>query len=110
MPREPLDPFGFTREAGPDELDREKRVADRRLLLDHIDWLRRPPLGVYEEIERAIDLTHEGHPEAVIQSADGRSYTASEIIECWEIPDEVLDAYARPASHEDYSAGHWAGY
>jgi len=40
-------------EQTPDELLRSKRIADRAVLLDHIDHILRPPAWVYEEIEEA---------------------------------------------------------
>jgi hypothetical protein len=83
---------------------RSKRIADRAVLLDHIDHIIRPPAWVYEEIEEAIQHTLAGNLAAEIKSRDGKSYVAADLVERWEIDEELLEIYARPPDDRRYRA------
>ena len=85
-----------------DELTERKRVADRSSLLDHVDHLVRPPGWVYREIEEAIEHAIAGRFEAKIQSRDGCDYSVAELVERWELDEELLDLYRRPADDPSY--------
>jgi hypothetical protein len=88
-------------EPTPEELNERKRRSDRKHLLDHIDYVRRLPYWVYDDIEEAIGHAIAGKPNATIESREGR-YTATELIECWEIDEELLDLYRRPVDDPSY--------
>jgi uncharacterized protein YbjT (DUF2867 family) len=91
-------------EPTPDELLRSKRIADRAVLLDHIDDIIRPPAWVYEEIEEAIRHALAGNLAAEIESRDGKSYSAADLVERWELDEEILEIYARPSDDRRYRA------
>jgi hypothetical protein len=88
-------------QATPEELAEYKRISDRRVLLDHIDRVLRPPAWVYEEIEEAIRHAIAGNRTAKIESRDGSSYLVADLLECWEL-EELLEVYARPPQDLGY--------
>lgn len=88
-------------EPTPDELAERKRIADRAELLDHIDCLIRPPAWVYEEIEAAIRHALAGNLTAEIESRDGLSYTAADLMERWEL-EVMLETYRRGPDDPTY--------
>lgn len=88
------------------ELVDRKRIADRAVLVDHIDHIIRPPAWVYEEVEEAIRHALAGNLTAEIESRDGGSYVVADLVECWELED-LLEVYARPPADRSYQA--WAG-
>jgi hypothetical protein len=96
-------------EQTPDELLRSKRIADRAVLLDHIDHILRPPAWVYEEIEEAIRHALGGNLAAEIKSRDGKSYVAADLVERWELDEAILEIYARPPDDRRYRAWPEAG-
>ena len=82
MTREFNDAFNLgPREPAVDELEQNKRVADRKVLLDHVDWIFRPPLWVYEDMESAIASANRGLPDSEIICGDGYTRRASELTE-----------------------------
>ena len=87
------------------ELVDRKRIADRAMLLDHLDHIIRPPAWVYEEIEEAIQHALAGNLRAEIESRDGGSYVVADLLERWEL-EELLEVYARPPGDRSYRA--WA--
>lgn len=88
-------------ELTPEELAQRKRISDRRMLLDHVDWIIRPPAWIYEEIEAAIRHVLAGDHAATIESRDGRRYAVADLVERWEL-EEMLEPYARPAHDPSY--------
>jgi hypothetical protein len=78
-----------------------KRVSDRKILLDHVDYVMRPPVWVYEDIEAAIARVNADDSSAVVETGEGKM-TAQQLMEIWEIEEHVLEAYARLLEHEDY--------
>lgn len=89
-------------EPSNEERLKRKHVADRRVLLRHVDWILRPPTWVYDEIEQAIDHANEGRLDATVESRDGHRYTVSELVERWELDDELLEVYRRSADDPAY--------
>lgn len=85
----------------PEELLQRKRIADRAVLLRHIDHIVRPPAWVYEEMEEAIGHAIEGTLEVRIESRDGRSYSVAELLEVWEL-DDMLETYRRAPDDPSY--------
>lgn len=61
-----------------------------------------PLPGSTERSSKAIAAAIEGQAERTIESRDGREYPASELIENWELDEELLACYARPTDHPDY--------
>jgi hypothetical protein len=57
----------------------------------HIDHIVRPPGWVYGEIEEAIEHAIAGRLEARIRSREGCDYSVAELVECWELDEELLD-------------------
>ena len=80
----------------PEELAQRKRISDRAVLLEHVDHVIRPPAWVYKEIEEAIRHAIAGDSTAKVKSRDGTDYVVADLIERWEIDDEILETYARP--------------
>lgn len=100
--RKPDDTFDMSpRERTFEDLERDMSIADRKILLAHVDLMLRPPVWVYEDMEKAIACANRGKPESEILCGDGYTRTASELIERWELED-LLEAYARPLEHEAY--------
>ena len=87
-----------------EELQRSKAIADRAVLLGHIDHIIRPPAWVYEEIEEAIRHALAGNLTAEIQSRDGGSHVVADLIERWELGEDLLKDYARPPNDPAYQA------
>lgn len=94
-------------EQTPEELLRSKRLADRAVLLGHIDHIIRPPAWVYEEVEEAIRHALAGNLAAEIESRDGKSYVVADLVERWELDEELLEVYARSPDDRSYRA--WPG-
>ena len=92
-------------EPTPDELAQRKRIADRADLLDHIDYILRPPAWVYEEIEAAIRHALAGNLTAEIESRDGHSYATADLMERWEL-EGMLEIYLRAADDPSYEVGY----
>ena len=89
-------------EPTPEELAERKLLSDRRSLLRHVDHIVRPPGWVYDEIEEAIRHALAGNLTAEVKSRDGSSYIVAELLERWEIDEELLDAYARRPDDASY--------
>lgn len=86
----------------PEELAQRKRIADRAMLLDHIDYIIRPPAWVYEEIEEAIRHALSGNLTAEVESRDGSSYVVADLLQRWEVDEELLEIYAQPPDDPNY--------
>lgn len=91
-------------EPTPDELARRKRISDRAELLAHIDHILRPPGWVYDEIEEAIRQGLAGNLNARIESREGRTYAAAELIEGWEL-EPMFEVYGRALDDPSYRRG-----
>jgi hypothetical protein len=103
MKREIAIPDSHDPEPSSVELGERKRISDRAVLLDHIDYIFRPPAWVYEEIEEAIRHALAGDLTAEIESRDGSSYVVADLVERWEL-EELLEIYARPPDDRAYRA------
>jgi hypothetical protein len=80
----PIDGLLSRLERTEEERERDLRVAQRRELLDHIDYLIRPPARFYEELEAAIELAAAGRFDEEIEI--GREFcTVAEVIRRWEL-------------------------
>ena len=90
-----------------EELAERKRICDRSQLLDHVDAILRPPAWVYDEIEQAIRHAIAGDLTAEIESRDGHRYMVAEMIERWELAEEIFDVYRRAPDDPSYPSGHW---
>ncbi|HEY1238287.1 MAG TPA: hypothetical protein VGE91_08110 [Solirubrobacterales bacterium] len=71
-----------------EELEWRLRVAKRRELLDHVDYLLRPPAQFYSDLEKAIELAAEERMEERIE-IDRRQRSVAEIVDAWELEDLV---------------------
>jgi hypothetical protein len=75
------------------EPQRDLRIARRRELLDHIDYLLRPPAQFHRDLEKAIELAAEGRLDERIEI--GRELCAvGEVVASWELEDLVKRARA----------------
>ena len=88
-------------EPSPEALAERKRIADRAVLLDHVDRIMRPPAWVYAEMEEAIQHALEGNLTAEVESRDGWRYVVGDLVERWELED-VLEFYARSPDDSSY--------
>lgn len=95
-----IDELVLTREPTEEEKERELRVAKRRELLDHIDFLIRPSARFYEQLEQAIELAAEGRTDEPIEM-DRELCTVSEVIESWEL-EELVERAREGAWGERY--------
>lgn len=96
-------------ELTPEDRADRKRVADRRRLLDHVERVRRMPAWVYRDMEAAIACAIAGAIERAIECGDGRTLTAAELMEVWEL-DRLIEVYRRPADHDEYEGGYAPGW
>ena len=71
-------------------------------MLHHIDHIIRPPAWVYAEIEEAIRHAIAGNLAAEIKSQDGSTYVVADMLERWDIDEDLLEIYALPADHTNY--------
>jgi hypothetical protein len=103
-------PFSDFRGPEPttEELAERKRICDRSALLDHVDYIVRPPPWVYEEIEEAIRHAIAGDLAEEIESRDGHRYLVADLVERWEL-EEMLDVYRRAPDDPSYPSGHPGG-
>jgi hypothetical protein len=83
------------------QLAARKRIADRAVLLDHVDCIIRPPAWVYEEIEEAIRHALAGNRTEKIESRDGTDYVVADLVERWGL-EELFETYARPPDDPSY--------
>ncbi len=88
-------------EPTPEELAPRKRIADRAELLDHVDHIIRPPAWVYDEIEAAIRRALAGNLTVEIESRDGHTYAAADLMERWELQG-MLEIYGRAPDDPSY--------
>jgi hypothetical protein len=89
----PIDDLLPAAETTAEERERDLRVAKRQELLDHVDFLLRPPARLYSNLETAIELAAEGRLEERIE-IDRELCTVSEVIQTWELEELVERAKA----------------
>jgi hypothetical protein len=89
-----------------EELAQRKRICDRAELLEHVDFILRPPPWVYDEIEEAIGHAIAGELTEMVESRDGHRYAVTDLVERWKL-DEILDAYKRAPDDPTYPSGTW---
>jgi hypothetical protein len=72
-------------------LDREEMAefddtgfADRRALIDHVQWLTSPPGWVFDQLSEAIELAAAGKDDAWIEVAV-KNRPVPQVIEDWEL-------------------------
>jgi hypothetical protein len=99
-------PFPDFRRPEPtsEELAERKRICDRAELLDHVDYILRPPAWVYDEIEEAIRHALAGDLTAEIESREGHRYVVADLVERWDL-EEMLAIYRRPPDDPTYPSG-----
>jgi hypothetical protein len=85
---------GLTYEPTEEEKERDRRIDARRELIDHIDWLIRPPAWFYEQLEETIELAANGREGERVE-IDCRRYTVAEAVERWELHGLVESARQR---------------
>lgn len=78
----------------------EGQLEARRRLLDHIDWLIRPPAWFFRQLETAIELAATGRAEEIVE-VSCRRYRASEAIELWELEEFVERFGEEPEKPEE---------
>ena len=67
-------------------------MIDREQLLDHINWVLRPPVvqgWLLDQCTEAIKLVAAGRGEGVIE-IDCKRRTAAEAVEIWELEEFVV--------------------
>lgn len=84
----------LSREPTEEQKELERRVAERRELIDHIDWQIRPPAWFYEQLEQAIELAAQGRDGELVE-IDCHRCTVAEAIERWELQGPVESARQR---------------
>jgi hypothetical protein len=79
---------------GLDESD-DSGLEQRRELIDHLDWIIRPPLAWWfvDQIAEAIELAAAGKPDAWIE-VDVKNRQVSDVIADWELEELVERAKA----------------
>lgn len=70
-------------------------LDDRRQLIDHLEWVIRPPLAGWfiDQIAEAIELAAAGETDAWIE-VDMKNRRLAEVIEDWELEELVEQARA----------------
>jgi len=73
----------------------EAELEHRRQLIDHLDWVIRPPLAWWfvDQIAEAIELAAAGETDAWIE-VDVKNRQVSEVIADWELEELVERAKA----------------
>jgi hypothetical protein len=78
---------GFPSSVAVMEID-ERRLAERRQLIDHCDYFFRPPASFYAELEHAIKLAAAGRERASM-SFRGDTVPVAELIEDYDLEEFV---------------------
>lgn len=74
------------------------RMINRKELVDHLDWVLRPPLPVWlvDEIQHALELAVAGRDQELVE-INGRGYTVRRAVELFELKGLVESARHRAA-------------